>query len=180
MYGKGLHVDDDPTEWAQEKLDALTLERPNASRFLKYMTKHWRHKAGMWCINSRNILHAGQNTNAVIQSYHGNLKSILRSSRERFDGRRLDWLIYQLVGDVITHYWYVVQCKLLGFVRNKNQERIVATAIVRAKDIPDRAVWMYPDGEDIALVASINHQPKVWTIHGPDSEWAQCDCPIGL
>jgi hypothetical protein len=137
---------------------------------MKYVKKHWWDKASMWCISNRAIPHAGQNTNAAIESYHGNLKSILKSSRERFDGRRLDWLIYHLVGDVVTHYWYAVQCKLFGFVRNKNQERIVATAVVRARGIPDCVVRIFPDNEDIALVASVNHRPKVWTVHGPDSE----------
>jgi hypothetical protein len=170
MYGKNLGVDEDPVKWAQDQIDALTEERPNAARFMKYVKKHWWDKASMWCISNCTIPHAWQNTNAAIESYHGNLKSILKSSRERFDGRRLDWLIYHLVGDVVTHYWYAVQCKLFGFVRNKNQERIVATAVVRARGIPDCVVRIFPDNEDIALVASVNHRPKVWTVHGPDSK----------
>jgi hypothetical protein len=32
--------------------------------------------------------------------------------------------------------------------------------------------------EDIAYVTSINHTPKVWTIHALSSKWPQCDCPI--
>ena len=32
--------------------------------------------------------------------------------------------------------------------------------------------------EGVAYVASVNNRPKVWTIHAPDSEWAQCNCPI--
>ena len=32
--------------------------------------------------------------------------------------------------------------------------------------------------EDKAFVGPINNNPKVWTIYSPDSEWAQCDCPI--
>ena len=85
MYGKGLDVDDDPIRWAQDQVDALLVERPSAARFMKYIKKHWWSKASMWCISNRTIPHVRQNTNAAIESYHGNLKSILKSSRERFD-----------------------------------------------------------------------------------------------
>jgi hypothetical protein len=32
--------------------------------------------------------------------------------------------------------------------------------------------------DNVAYVGSVNNRPNVWTIHFPDSEWAQCDCPI--
>ena len=32
--------------------------------------------------------------------------------------------------------------------------------------------------KDNAYVGSINKSPKVWTIHSPDFEWAQCDCLV--
>ena len=89
-------------------------------------------------------------------------------------GRRMDWLIYHLTGDVLTHYWYNVQCKTFGFIRNKNQEGIVASAIIRANDIPDTNVLICED-EDVAYVGSVNNHPKVWTIKCPNSEWALCD-----
>ncbi len=37
----------------------------------------------------------------------------------------MEWLIYNLVGDVLTHYWYKVQCKKFGYVRNKKQEGVI-------------------------------------------------------
>jgi hypothetical protein len=87
----------------------------------------------------------------------------------------MDWLIYHLVEDVLTHYRYDVQCKIFGYVRNKKQEGIVASAILRAQDIPDCNVLIYLNGEDIVFIASMSHRPKVWTIHAPNSEWLQCD-----
>ena len=89
----------------------------------------------------------------------------------------MDWLVYHLVGDVLTHYWYGVQCKAFGFVRNKKHEGIVCSAIIRASTIPDTNVLICME-EDKAYVGSVNNNPKVWTIHSPDSECAQCDCPI--
>ena len=177
MYGNGCGVDDDPIHWALKQLDIITNTRPRSAAFMRYMNDNWRTKAPMWCVGARRIPHAGQNTNAAIESYHSNLKSILTSTKERFVGRRMDWLIYHLTGDVVTHYWYGVQCKAFGFVRNKQHEGIVCSAIIRASRIPDTNVLICME-DNIAYVGSVNNRPKVWTIHSPDSEWAQCDCPI--
>jgi hypothetical protein len=72
----------------------------------------------MWCILLRNVLHAGQNTNAGIESFHANLKGIIVMSKQRYCGRSMDWLLWQLVYEVTVHYWYARFLKLYGFVRN--------------------------------------------------------------
>ena len=177
MYGKGCGVNDDPVDWALQQLNTITNTRPRSAAFMRYMNEIWVPKTAMWCVGARRIPHAGQNTNAAIESYHSNLKSILNSTKERFVGRRMDWLVYHLTGDVITHYWYGVQCKAFGFVRNRQHEGIVCSAIIRAASIPDCNVLICMD-ENVAYVASVNNRPKIWTIHSPDSEWAQCDCPV--
>ena len=53
------------------------------------------------------------------------------------------------------------------------------SAILSAHGIPDANVFMHPEGEDVALVVSVNNYPTVWTVYGPDTEWAQCDCFVG-
>jgi hypothetical protein len=73
----------------------------------------------------------------------------------------MDWLIYRLVSDVLTHYYYGVQCKIFGYIRNKKCERIIVSAMFRACDIPSINVLLYLDGDNIAFVASCNHPPKV-------------------
>lgn len=177
MYGKGCDVDDDPIDWALKNLDRICNTRPRSAAFMRYIDKEWRPKVAMWCKGARRIPHAGQNTNSAIESYHSLLKSILSSSKERFVGRRMDWLIFHLTGDVITHYWYGVQCKAFGFVRNKHHEGLVCSAIIRASAIPDTHVFISM-AENIAYVKSVNNSPKTWKIYSPDSEWAQCDCPV--
>ena len=177
MYGKGCAVDADPIDWALGQLDIIANTRPRSAAFMRYIDKEWRPKVAMWCKGARRIPHAGQNTNSAIESYHSLLKSILSSSKERFVGRRMDWLIFHLTGDVITHYWYGVQCKAFGFVRNKHHEGLVCSAIIRASAIPDTNVRISMD-ENIAYVKSVNNRPKIWKVHSPDSEWAQCDCPV--
>ena len=47
----------------------------------------------------------------------------------------MDWLVYHFVKDVLVHYWYVVQCKLYGFIKNGKVEGIVANVIIRTLEI---------------------------------------------
>ena len=177
MYGRGCKVDEDPVDWVVRQLDTITNTRPRVVASMKYMNDTWRSKITMWCATTRRILHVSQNTNAAIKSYHSNLKSIINSSKERFVRMCMDWLLYHLMVDVVTHYWYGVQCKAFGFIRNTKQEGIVVTTIIRTNAIPDTNVLICAD-EDVAYIGSINNHSRVWTIHSPDSEWAQCDCPI--
>ena len=177
MYGKGCEIDEDPILWAITQLDQIQTSLPKAIAFMQYMQEVWRAKTPMWCVEARKIPHAGQNTNAAIESYHSNLKSILNLAKARFVGRRMDWQIYHFTGEVLTHYWYGVQCKAFGYVRNRKYEGIVASAIIRASTIPNTNVLICLEN-NVAYVGSVNNRPKIWTIHSPDSEWAQCDCPI--
>ena len=92
-------------------------------------------------------------------------------------GRHMEWLTYHIAGDVLIHYWYSIQCKAFGFIRNKKHEDIIALAIIRANVIPDTNVFIFRD-EDVAYARSINNRMKVWTIQSPDSKWTQCDYPV--
>lgn len=78
MYSRGMGPDDDLLSWALHKL--------GAKRFTNYLRTQWRNKIADWCIAFRNVPHAGQNTNAAMESYHSNLKSILFSSKQKLFG----------------------------------------------------------------------------------------------
>lgn len=88
----------------------------------------------------------------------------------------MDWLVYHLTGDVLTHHWYIVQCKLYSFVANKKAKRIVASAVLRARGILDHLVRLFLGGQDIAQVMFVNHYLQVYTILAPRKEWAQYNC----
>ena len=88
--------------------------------------------------------------------------------------------MFHLIGDVLTHYWNGVQCKLDGIVKNQKLEGIVVGAVMRARDIFDKYVFMYHEEKDVALVISVNNYPSFWTVTCPNSTWAQCDCPMGM
>jgi len=83
----------------------------------------------------------------------------------------MDWLIYNLVGDVKTNYRYMVQCKIFKYVKNKMQESIVTNALLQTHDILDMNVILHPNVEDIAFVASTNHLEKLWILDAPTSIW---------
>lgn len=63
---------------------------PKSTAFMRYIKDVWRLKTPIWCVGARHILYVSQNTNAAIESYHSNLKSILNSTNERFVGDQMD------------------------------------------------------------------------------------------
>ncbi len=104
MYSRDCPLHAKPILWAKQQLEKLELNYINLTRFWEYLNQHWLPKVGMWCIGNQNIPHAGQDTNAIVESFHINMKRILYSFRERLIGCKMDSLIYNLVSDVLTHY----------------------------------------------------------------------------
>jgi hypothetical protein len=104
MYSCGCPIDADAILWAKQQIHLPATRCPNATHFMKYLKKQWLRKAAISCVGKCNIPHASQDTNTLIESYHANIKWILFCSRERFTRHIMDWLIYHLVGDVLTHY----------------------------------------------------------------------------
>jgi hypothetical protein len=71
--------------------------------FWLYVKSEWLPKIRMWVVGYHNLPHARQDINATIENYHLNLRSSFHSSKG-FHGRRVDWAIHALVGDVLLHY----------------------------------------------------------------------------
>jgi hypothetical protein len=72
----------------------------------------------------------------------------------------------------------VCSAKSLGLYEKIKPKGFVANVILRACDIPNTNVMLRLDGEDITLVASTNHPPRMWIIHVLTYKWPQCKCPI--
>jgi hypothetical protein len=136
---KSLSTGHDLVLWVQLQVDIMATKLPNASWFIEYLKNHWMHKTTMWCVGNCKIPHARQDTDVAMESFHNNMKQIFMSFREWFTRCRLDWLIFHLVGNVFTHYWYDVQCKLFRYVRRK-KKGIVASTVLRVRDILDSNV----------------------------------------
>lgn len=75
-------------------------------------------KTDMWVTGNQHIPHAGQDTNAAIELYRANTKAILKADEARLSSWHLDWLIHELMHDVITKYDYNDYIKEHGFIAN--------------------------------------------------------------
>ena len=157
---------------AKLKIVGMQVDFLQASDFIYYFKRTWSRKIAMWVTGNRNFLHCKHDTNAAMKLYHVNLKSILRASSQKLNGKSMDWLVVHLIGDVLIHYWYDVQCKLYGFVTNQKLEGIVARGVLKAHEILDNYIFMYYNEKNVTLVISINNYPAVWTVICPNSTWA--------
>jgi hypothetical protein len=61
------------------------------------------------------------------------MKAVLRQSKGKLVGRRVDWLIHQLTGDVINRYDYMQFRKENGFVTNKKGQSLMLSALTQAQ-----------------------------------------------
>jgi hypothetical protein len=107
-------------------------------------------------VGFQNLPYVGQDTNAAIESYHGTLKAQLKSGKSRLIGCCVDWCIHELVGDVLTHYWYQNLCKIFRFMNNKHQQLFVVGALLGAWLILDTNVTLpsYYDGGPTHIMSS--------------------------
>jgi hypothetical protein len=105
-------------------------------------------------VGNCNLPYVWQDINVVIEHYHANLKATLWSSKGRFHGRCVDWVINELVGDVLLHYWYKSLRKNHGFVLNKKQENFVINVFLMARMIPNARVTLPTNNFGMALVTS--------------------------
>lgn len=171
-----FHLTEGVLSWAKQCYANLKAELPGLKEFWKYMDKEWIPKIHMWVTGNRHIPHAGQDTNAAIESYHGNMKAILRESRGRLVGRRVDWLIHTLTGDVINRYEYNAFRKDNGFVPNKSERTLALSAIVAARKIKDSDVQLPSTPGDPASVRSTKHTEITYKVYNPSTDWAVCEC----
>ena len=130
----------------------------------------------MWVVGDKKIPHAGQDTTAAIELFHSNMKSVLRQLKRKLIGRRMDWLIYELTGNVIEKYDYTDWSKQNGFVKNKKLRQIMVNSIIQANSIPNDNVVLplYIGGP--ALVRSSKRGHIAYAVHNPCAEWAVCEC----
>jgi hypothetical protein len=68
----------------------------------------------MWCVGNHNIPYARQDTNAVVESFHINMKQLFYFSKELFIGCKLDWLIFNLLAMFLLTTNMVCNASFLG------------------------------------------------------------------
>lgn len=73
----------------------------------------------MWVVGYRNIFYTCRDTNAIIESYYGTLKVVLKSKKSRIVVMQVDWMIHGLTREVLTHDWHKNLRQQLDFIMNK-------------------------------------------------------------
>lgn len=148
--------------------------------FVKYYNKEWHKKVPRWVKGYRKFRHSNQETNGAIERWHATLKLFLRKDKPYKIGRKVVWLVCQLVSDVENYFWTMDNLKWQGAVRNKKIEDIVWAAIHKARTIPDADVRFEEDG-DIARVRSQTPPHEEWhALENYMQEECVCSCGQGL
>jgi hypothetical protein len=75
----------------------------HTEEFVTYFKEEWGKKTWQWMAAGRNIPHCNQETNNLVESYHGVLKMIQLVTKRK-NCRRLDWLVWKLVTDVLLSF----------------------------------------------------------------------------
>lgn len=70
--------------------------------------------AGMWASAMRVNRDLGQNTTGAVEGWHSSFKARTSLTKKRMLGRRPDWLVGILVGEVDEHYAYDGRAKAAG------------------------------------------------------------------
>ena len=176
MYDREGPRGADAEPWAMLKIMHLTRKYVLASKFWRYMEDQWLFRAHMWVVAYNELLYAGQDMNAVIEGYHSTLKAVLKSGKCCMLGHRVDWLFHELIGEVLTHFWYQCLRKRFGFMINKWQEYIVVGALMKACNIPDINVMLPTEDGAPTIVRSCTKPHMLYIVFNPGSEWACCTC----
>jgi hypothetical protein len=119
VYSQACPLDHDPILWAQLQINMMVTNYPNAYWLITYLKNHWLHKVGMWCVGNHNIPHARQDINAVVESFHSNMKQIFYFSKELFIGCKLDWLIFILLAMFLLTTSMVCNASFLSMWKTK-------------------------------------------------------------
>jgi hypothetical protein len=163
MYDKDGPFGAGAEMWAMNMLQYITNKYPLVNVFWKYMEENWRHKTHMWVVGFQNLPYV-----ATIESYHGTLKARLKLGKSRLVGHHVDSCIHELVGNVLTQYWYQNLCKNFAFVNNKHQQLFVVGALLGAQLILETNVTLLSyDGGPAHVMSCHVIKKSPFVIHHP-------------
>jgi hypothetical protein len=122
----------------------------------------------MWDVMGNcNLPYIGQDTNAMIESYHGNLKATLKVVKSWLSSKWVNWCIHKLLGDVLFHYWYHSLKKNLSFVPNNKHARFILNVVFRTRKILNASVTFPTEVKGCAMVKSMSHIDVIYKLHNP-------------
>ena len=87
----------------------------------------------MWEKGCRDLPHANQETNNVVESYHCYMKTNFLCDRRKKCARRMDWLLYTLLTSVEPCYRFKEILKKEGYLNNYKKKKQFESSV--EKDI---------------------------------------------
>ena len=130
---------------------------------------------GLWLLGLRLQQHAGQDTNAGVESWHSLLKQGFLLRKMYLKGRHIGYLLFTLLQRVLPYFQQRGAVAALAFERNKAQGRETQRAIVRARGVPDASVGrLSSDGTTVTVASSEGEQ--LYTVR-LDDMWG-CTCAL--
>jgi hypothetical protein len=88
----------------------------------------------------------------------------------------VDWLIHELIHDVIMKYVYNQYLKEHGSISNKKAEHLVFNSVLQSLKILNSYVSLPTEAGQPTLV-TLSKRPHVkYAVYNPDTQWACCTC----
>lgn len=165
----------DPIKDVEAAVQEFCNKYKTEEAFVAYFRREWGPLVPNWNMAYRNFPHSGADTNAGLESFHKHgLKDVLAAGKVTMRGRRVDWLLWQLVEVVLRFYQIKELHKLAGFSRNIKQEKIVTNALIRAKDIEHKHVSTTDLG-----IYKVQGNSSIYAVTVLDTVFSCCSCPWG-
>lgn len=148
--------------------------------FVQYLRRTWGDKVAMLALAfRRGVCTARQTGTQILEGFHGFLKALLSGKRIR--GRRLDWLIVFLLGNVCDKFNRRLAHVEGGYIRNSRGEERAIRAIREGQRIPASHVHMEVGREGgIAHVRSQQQPssavPREYTVRNVFTPFVTCSC----
>jgi hypothetical protein len=132
-------------------------------------------------VGLQNVLHSNQDTQALIESYHGALKRWFSIETKRFRGQHIDWLVWQLTTIVAWHYMHTFEMKKRGIIKNKVLEHIKNTSVEKVLLILTANVkWPSLESRGVWIMMSQGTPNHMYEVKHPFKEYVNCTCEWAL
>jgi len=136
--------------------------------------------AKLWMVGVRKVPHSNQDTQTIIESYHGALKRWFALDTKGFRGHRIDWLVWRLT-TIAHHYMHTLEMKTKGFIKTKVIETIITRSVEKVTLIPLTHVYQPTLESDGAWGVRSQRLPNViYVVNFPFIEIFCCTCEWAL
>lgn len=165
-----------------ERLENWIAQYPEQTKFMEYFRSTWMANGRycQWCKAFR--LHMNdrhQSTTSAVEGYHRGLKEGLNIRKRTLLSRRLDWLVWYLLGPVREYFHRQSLLKRFGILVNHKAEQRVQAAIQAAQEIPNSAVHSQDEKHKLVLVDSTAERGVQHQVVHAGGAMGACSCPEG-